>query len=121
MDNWEDFRTRIKEDDKDNEHEKEDQGDRRPPQAKPDRFGARPGRSTVLHPLDNDTAPRGRILAIRSVEEVSGSDAEVTISPDGQTLQLSMPDDGAATTTFEYYIDDGRALSAPTPGPRVVG
>jgi hypothetical protein len=109
MDNWEDFRTRIKKDDKDNEHEKEDQGDRRPPQAKPDRFGARPGRTTVLHPLDNDSAPRGRILAIRSVEEISGSDAEVTISPDGQTLQLSMPDDGAATTTFEYYIDDGRA------------
>lgn len=108
IDNWNAFRTRIDPDQKDEENEEEDQGDRRPPRAKPDDLGARPGRTTVLHPLDNDSAPDGRLLSVRSVQDISNPDAEVTISPDGQTVQIRLPDDAAGTTTFEYYIDDGR-------------
>lgn len=107
LDNWEDFLKPDEITEEETENEKEDAGDRRPPQAKPDRFGARPGRVTVLHPLDNDTAPKGRILAIRSVE-TNDADAPVTISPDGQTLQITLPESGARGTSFEYYIDDGR-------------
>lgn len=107
LDNWDAYKNRVTEEDENEEDEQEDLGDRRPPEAKPDQFGARLGRTTVLHPLDNDTAPEGRLLAIRSVTDIAGSDAEVTISPDGQTVQIRMPND-ATTTTFEYSIDDGR-------------
>lgn len=107
LDDWESFKNKVVDSDENEENEKEDQGDRRPPEAKPDDVGARPGRTTVLHPLDNDTAPRGRILSIRSVQDVRGSDAEITISPDGQTVQIRMPEE-SGTTTFEYYVDDGR-------------
>ena len=94
-------------DDKD-DNENQDQGDRRPPEAKDDDLGARPGRTTVLHPLDNDTAPAGRLLAIASVQDLKGSDAKVTISPDGQTVQIDLPE-GAGPTRFDYTIDDGRS------------
>ncbi len=107
LDNWDAFKNRVRKDDKNEENEKEDLGDRRPPQAKPDDLGARPGRTTVLYPLDNDTAPQGRLLSIRSVQDITGSDSRVTISPDGQTVQIQMPE-GSGTTTFEYFIDDGR-------------
>lgn len=108
LDQWDAFQERrTKDDDDEEKDEEQDQGDRRPPKAEPDDLGARPGRTTVLHPLDNDTAPVGRILSIRSVQDVRGSDAEVTISPDGQTVQVRLPD-GAGTTTFEYTVDDGR-------------
>ena len=73
-----------------------------------DNLGARPGRTTILHPLDNDTAPSGRLLAIRSVRGVSGADAQLAISPDGQTVQITLPNDAVGGTSFEYFIDDGR-------------
>ncbi|MEJ7832344.1 MAG: Ig-like domain-containing protein [Nocardioides sp.] len=111
IDNWQDFKQQDNVDDDDEQNEQEEIGNRRPPAAKPDNLGARLGRTTVLHPLDNDTAPEGRLLAIISVDKVSGSDADVTISPDGQTVQIKLPPE-ADTTTFEYYIDDGRAISA---------
>ena len=107
LDNWDAFKNKVKDDDENEENEEEAQGDRRPPEAKPDDLGARLGRTTVLHPLDNDTAPEGRLLAIRSVQDITGSDSEVTISPDGQTVQITMPEQ-AGVTRFEYYVDDGR-------------
>ena len=107
VDNWEAFRFDPLDSEDEEDNEQEDLGDRRPPKALPDEFGARPGRTTVLHPLDNDTAPEGRLLAIVGVEGPVGSDATLTISPDGQTVQIRLPQ-GAKTTTFTYFIDDGR-------------
>ena len=107
IDNWDAYKNKVTDEEDQEQDEQEDVGDRRPPEAKPDRLGARPGRTTVLHPLDNDTAPEGRLLSIRSVQDVSDPDAEVTISPDGQTVQVRLPQD-ASTATFEYYVDDGR-------------
>ena len=80
-------------------------------EAKPDSYGVRAGRTTVLHPLDNDSAPEGRLLSIVDVDQPSGG-ARVEISPDGQTLVLQMPED-ARPARFDYFIDDGRnGLSA---------
>ncbi|MEO5851138.1 MAG: Ig-like domain-containing protein, partial [Nocardioides sp.] len=107
IDDWDAFRSKVEKSDKEKDEENQDDGDRQPPKAKPDDVGARPGRTTVLHPLDNDTAPSGRILAIRSVGEVSGA-GTVSIGPDGQTIQIVLPADASGTTTFEYVIDDGR-------------
>lgn len=119
IDDWDAFTATKKVEDEDQQDEQQSTGDRRPPKAKADSYGARPGRTTVLHPLDNDSAPEGRLLSIRSVDQPAGG-ARATISPDGQTVQLTMPE-RARATSFEYFIDDGRNLSAHatvTVGPR---
>ncbi len=108
LDDWDAFEREPTEDDENEENQDEQQGDQRPPVANPDTLGARPGRTTVLHPLDNDTAPGGRLLSIRSVERVTGSGSTVTISPDGQTVQLALPPGAGGRVSFVYYIDDGR-------------
>ncbi len=109
VDDWEAFKKRDDKGEKDSDSEDNNVGDRRPPKAKPDDFGARPGRTTVLYPLDNDTAAAGRILSISAVELPKGSASELTISPDGQTIQVRLPDDASGVSRFEYFIDDGRA------------
>ncbi|MEO6509459.1 MAG: Ig-like domain-containing protein, partial [Nocardioides sp.] len=108
LDNWDAFRLKSQDKNDDEDQNQQDQGDRRPPKAKNDSLGARPGRTTILHPLDNDTAPSGRLLAIRSVRAVSGAPGQLAISPDGQTVQVSLPGDAVGGTSFEYFIDDGR-------------
>ncbi|NDU79400.1 hypothetical protein GWI34_43485, partial [Actinomadura sp. DSM 109109] len=111
IDNWEAFTSKKNNDEDENENENRTDADRRPPQAKPDTYGVRASRTTVLHPLDNDSAPEGRLLSIVDVDQPTGG-ARVEISPDGQTLILQMPD-RARPATFDYYIDDGRdGLSA---------
>ncbi len=106
IDNWEAFTSKKKTEEDDKESDAND-ADRRPPQAKPDTYGVRAGRSTVLHPLDNDSAPEGRLLSIVGVDQPGGG-ARVEISPDGQSLVLAMPD-GARPVAFDYYVDDGRS------------
>ena len=107
LDNWDAFNLKSEDEEDDDDDDRENQGDRRPPKAKNDKLGARPGRTTILHPLDNDTAPSGRLLAIRTVRSAD-PDAKLAISPDGQTVQITLPGDAAGGTTFEYFIDDGR-------------
>ncbi|PKH43614.1 fibronectin type III domain-containing protein [Nocardioides alpinus] len=106
IDNWEAFTSKKQNDDDENENQNQSDADRRPPQAKPDSYGVRASRTTVLHPLDNDSAPEGRLLSIVDVDQPNGG-ARVEISPDGQTLILQMPE-SARPATFDYFIDDGR-------------
>ena len=106
IDNWEAFTSKKKTEEDDKKSDAND-ADRRPPQAKPDTYGVRAGRTTVLHPLDNDSAPEGRLLSIVGVDQPGGG-ARVEISPDGQTLVLEMPG-GARPVAFDYYVDDGRS------------
>ena len=74
IDNWEAFTSKKKNKDDDEENENQTEADRRPPRAKPDSYGVRAGRTTVLHPLDNDSAPDGR-LSIVDVDQPSGGRA----------------------------------------------
>ena len=67
LDNWDAFNLESEDEEEDDDDDRQNQGDRRPPKARKDNLGARPGRTTILHPLDNDTAPSGRLLAIRTV------------------------------------------------------
>ncbi|WP_310526193.1 fibronectin type III domain-containing protein [Nocardioides sp.] len=107
IDNWNAFTMSKLVKDEDKQNQQQSAGDRTPPEAKPDSYGARSGRTTVLHPLDNDSAPEGRLLSIIDVEQPTG-DATAEISPDGQTIVLRLPDK-ARDTSFDYYIDDGRS------------
>ncbi len=107
IDNWESFTSKKKKNDDDKKDSEAEAADRRPPLAKADTYGVREGRTTILHPLDNDSAPAGRLLSIVNVDQ-PGRGARVEISPDGQTLVLVMPE-RATRTSFDYYIDDGRS------------
>lgn len=83
-----------------------------PPKAVDDTLGARPGRTTVLHVLDNDSDPSGDILSISAITPADGTAAALSIAPDGQTVQVGLPDAGAHDVSFGYTIDDGKGLTA---------
>lgn len=78
-----------------------------PPIATDDDFGVRPGRTTLLPVLDNDSDPDGDVL-IASVADGGPSFGEVAAINDGAALQIAVPENATGTTSFAYGIDDGR-------------
>ncbi|WP_127473771.1 Ig-like domain-containing protein [Microbacterium sulfonylureivorans] len=78
-----------------------------PPVATNDKFGVRPGRTTLLPVLDNDSDPDGDVL-IAAVADDGPSFGEVSTIDDGAALQVSVPEDASGSTSFTYEIDDGR-------------
>lgn len=83
-----------------------------PPKAVDDTWGARPGRTTVLHVLDNDSDPQGSILSIVRLSAVSDRSASIATSPDGQAVNVTLPSTGARDVSFKYTIDNGKGLTA---------
>ena len=79
----------------------------RPPQAKDDSFGVRPGRTTVLNVLGNDVDPDGDVMAVAVDGEPTG-DVAVDRVLDGAALQADVPAEASGTTTLTYEVDDGR-------------
>ena len=82
-----------------------------PPKANNVTLGARPGRTTILHLLDYDSDPQGYVLAISAVTAPDAATAALSISPDAQTVEISMPATGS-DVHFHYTIDDGKGLTA---------
>jgi large repetitive protein len=80
--------------------------------AKPDQQGVRPGRTTVVHVLDNDSGPAGRPLAVTAVGQPDQAGVTVTIAPDAQTVLATVGTGLAAPAHFQYTIDDGRGRTA---------
>lgn len=81
----------------------------RPPEPEDDTLGARPGRSTVLPVVAlNDHDPDGDIISISKTTHVSGPELEVKIVGGGTQLQVAVPADATGTSTFRYYVTDGR-------------
>ncbi|MGC5167643.1 Ig-like domain-containing protein [Luteimicrobium sp. DT211] len=79
-----------------------------PPIAKDDSFGVRPGRSTVLPVLANDTDPDGDVLAAQ-VDGRGPDNAAVSQVMGGDALLATTEDDAkASTSTFRYKVTDGR-------------
>ncbi|MBT9258036.1 fibronectin type III domain-containing protein [Phycicoccus sp. KQZ13P-1] len=76
------------------------------PKAHDDRLGARPGRTTLLHVLDNDTDPSGQVLSISAVTDPGNPHASAVISPDGQTVRYTLDADGG-DGVFEYDVSNG--------------
>jgi hypothetical protein len=83
----------------------------RPPVAVGDKFGVRPGRTTVLPILDNDNDPDGDVLtaalvgsnpSIGTVQSIYGGVAQQVVVKPGAT--------GAAT--YPYQVNDGRGGTA---------
>ncbi|MGI8881211.1 MAG: Ig-like domain-containing protein [Jatrophihabitans sp.] len=113
--NWAALVPKVVHEDKDKNKDTNDTANQtnQAPKAAADRLGARAGRVNVLHVLDNDSNPSGGQVAINSISASSVGDATLTISPDGQTLLMDIPDGAAvATRSFSYTIDDGRGKTS---------
>lgn len=82
----------------------------RPPIARDDVLGARPGKSTILPVLDNDTDPDGDVLTIgRNLQGLVPESGTVEFIDGGRALQFTPnPDQAAGTISFRYSVSDGR-------------
>lgn len=80
----------------------------RPPTARDDDVGVRPGRSTIVEVLANDTDPDGDVLTIGTVSEVSDAAGVLDVIDGGRALQFTPAEGAAGTTSFRYAADDGR-------------
>jgi len=78
------------------------------PEAVDDSFGVRPGRSTILPVLANDSDQDGDVLTA-SPGDAAGS--MVSQAQDGLALRLNTAEDAAGIITVPYTADDGRGLS----------
>lgn len=81
-----------------------------PPIAQDDEYGIRPGRTTVLPVLDNDTDADGDVL-VAAVSQVP-SFGTIEAIHNGAALQITTPEDATGSTTFEYTVEDGRGGEA---------
>lgn len=80
----------------------------KPPTAKPDSFGVRPGAKVVLPVLRNDTDPDGDYLTARVKGKQPGI-GQVSRITGGTQLQIDVAEDAPpGEHTFTYEADDGR-------------
>ncbi|WP_345184825.1 Ig-like domain-containing protein [Microbacterium panaciterrae] len=82
-----------------------------PPVARDDNFGVRPGRTTMLPVLDNDTDADGDVL-VASLTQAQPSIGDVQPINNGGALQIAVPDKATGSATFQYQADDGRGGTA---------
>lgn len=87
--------------------------DNRDPVANPDEMGVRPGSSTVLDVLRNDTDPDGDVLTAKP-KKADSDLGRVTPIRGGTQLQIDVPEDAKPGTTKEivYTVSDGRGGTA---------
>ena len=81
----------------------------RPPLARDDEYGVRPGRTTILEVLENDTDPDGDVLTVASTTDVSEASGRLELIDGGRALQFSPAEGAAGSVSFRYSVDDGRA------------
>ena len=82
-----------------------------PPIAEDDEFGVRPGRTTMLPVLDNDTDADGDVL-VASLAQSQPALGDVQPVNNGGSLQIAVAEDATGGGSFEYQVDDGRGGKA---------
>ncbi len=117
IDNWDALTPPTRQDD---ENDKKDENLldeaalQQPPTATPDSLQVRPGRTSKLHVLDNDTDVAGSVLAIdqRDVTAPTLDGVAASVSADGQAIDVSVPE-GTENRSFEfsYKVNNGKAVS----------
>jgi hypothetical protein len=85
-----------------------------PPVARPDELGARPGKTTILDVLANDTDPDGDVLTITSVSSIPDSAGKLELIQGNRALQFVPTATFSGTVSFRYAISDGRGGVADT-------
>lgn len=84
----------------------------RAPTAIDDDYGIRPGRTTILSVLDNDTDPDGDVLVISAHDKVSDTTGTLDLIDGGRALQFTPKPGFVGTISFGYTVDDGRGGAA---------
>ena len=84
----------------------------RPPTAIDDNFGIRPGRTTILPLLDNDTDPDGDVLVISAFDAIADTTGHLDPIDGGRALQFTPAQGFSGAVSFGYSIDDGRGGTA---------
>lgn len=80
----------------------------RPPIAVDDVFGVRPGKTTILPVLDNDTDPDGDVLVVTSVDPVAETTGKLDFIDGGRALQFTPAEDFVGGFVVGYQVEDGR-------------
>ncbi|MET0933838.1 MAG: Ig-like domain-containing protein [Mycetocola sp.] len=83
-----------------------------PPTAVPDALGARPGRTSPLPVLLNDTDPNGDVLMISEFTPLDESSGKLDLVNNAQQLQVTLAPDAVGELLFDYTITDGRGGSS---------
>ncbi len=84
------------------------------PKAMDDDFGVRPGRTTVLPVISNDSSSDCGILVVREFEPIPEAFGSVQSIQGGRALQVAVEPDAVGAVEFRYTIDDGRGVNAPS-------
>lgn len=79
-----------------------------PPTAVNDTFGVRPGKTTILPVLDNDSDVDGDVLTISSVSEIPASVGKLELIDSGRALQFTPAEGAVGGTSLRYTASDGR-------------
>lgn len=79
----------------------------RPPEALPDEFGVRAGKTTILPVLFNDSDPDGDVLTVETpaVDPPMGAVQSIY---GGTGLQINVPQESTGSGQFGYIANDGR-------------
>ena len=82
-----------------------------PPKAEPDTLKVRPGRTSKLHVLDNDTDVAGSVLSIdpADVTRPTLDGVKATVSADGQAIDVTVPAKTQGQSfAFDYAVNNGK-------------
>ena len=121
VDNWDQIPTEEQEeedtptpDDREQVSEPEHKDKNTPPEAVDDDFGIRPGRSTLLPVLDNDSDDDGDVLTARAV--TNPEFGSIVRTRGGRALQITdVPENmTSGSTSFTYEASDGLAGATAT-------
>ncbi|MHA6694135.1 Ig-like domain-containing protein [Homoserinimonas sp. A520] len=80
----------------------------RAPTANDDDYGIRPGRTTILPVLENDSDPDGDVLVISAYDSIAESTGTLDPIDGGRALQFTPAPGFVGSISFAYTVDDGR-------------
>ena len=119
MDNWDEVENELEETEEEEDSpeltnevaDPQQREENTPPEAVDDEFGIRPGRSTILPVLDNDSDLDGDVL---TASPTSAPDwGAITVARSGRALQITgVEGTQTGSTSFSYEASDGQATAA---------
>lgn len=85
-----------------------------PPTAADDEFGVRPGRTTILPVIDNDSSSDCGILVISEFDPLPAEFGRVEAIYGGRALQVAVAEGATGTAELTYTITDGNGANVPS-------
>lgn len=119
MDNWDEVENQLEESEEEQDSpeltnevaDPEQREENTPPEAVDDDFGIRPGRSTVLPVLDNDSDLDGDVLTASPTSQPGWG--SVVVARSGRALQIeNVSASQTGSTSFSYEASDGQASAS---------